>query len=293
MTFAFLGILATSFVLHVFIRHRDSPVVRASSRELSFVLLIGILLCYAMTFVIVAPPMDITCAAEKFGIGFSFSLCYAAILTKTNRIARIFRAGKRTVKRPKFISPRSQLFICGSMVLFYGIIAGVWMVMRPPKAGYHYPTRSENHLVCLSAVGLSYMIGFAYPILLIIICTFYACLTRNIPEAFNESRHIGFTMYTTCIIWLAFVPIYFSTANNTEIRLATLSFSVSLSATVALVCMFVPKLYIILIHPERNVRQSMLSAKLAKQEKSPMNSTTQSKLPSYTPVNGKVYLNYT
>ena len=53
---------------------------------------------------------------------------------------------------------------------------------------------------------------------LIVVCTVYAVLTRKIPEAFNESKHIGFTMYTTCIIWLAFVPIYFTTANSVEVR---------------------------------------------------------------------------
>ena len=51
--------------------------------------------------------------------------------------------------------------------------------------------------------------AFAYPILLILLCTVYAVVTRKIPAAFNESKYIGFTMYTTCVIWLAFVPIYF------------------------------------------------------------------------------------
>jgi hypothetical protein len=83
-------------------------------------------------------------------------------------------------------------------------------------------------------------------------------MTRKIPEAFNESRHIGLTMYTTCVIWLAFVPIYFSTRNNITIRMATLSFAVTLSATVCLVCLFAPKLYIIVRHPERNVRKSLM-----------------------------------
>jgi metabotropic X receptor len=58
------------------------------------------------------------------------------------------------------------------------------------------------------------MIGLAYPILLVIVCTAYAIITRKIPEAFNESKHIGFTMYTTCIIWLAFVVIYLTTAHR-------------------------------------------------------------------------------
>lgn len=44
-------------------------------------------------------------------------------------------------------------------------------------------------------------------------------------------------MYTTCIIWLAFVPIYF----GSNYKIITMCFSVSLSATVALCCMFVPK----------------------------------------------------
>jgi len=52
---------------------------------------------------------------------------------------------------------------------------------------------------------------------LITTCTLYAIKTRKIPENFNESKFIGFTMYTTCIIWLAFVPIYFGTGNNFEV----------------------------------------------------------------------------
>lgn len=45
--------------------------------------------------------------------------------------------------------------------------------------------------MCDSYIDASYMIAFSYPILLIIICTVYAVLTRKIPEAFNESKHIG------------------------------------------------------------------------------------------------------
>ncbi|RZF34252.1 hypothetical protein LSTR_LSTR013344, partial [Laodelphax striatellus] len=110
------GILLTLFIIGVFIRHNDTPVVKAAGRELSYVLLTGILLCYLVTFVLVLRPTDIVCGVQRFGTGFCFTVVYAAILTKTNRISRIFNAGKRTAKRPSFITPRSQLIICSGFV---------------------------------------------------------------------------------------------------------------------------------------------------------------------------------
>ncbi|XP_060584648.1 metabotropic glutamate receptor 8-like [Ruditapes philippinarum] len=257
IAFSTIGIVFTGYVTAIFVKYNDTPVVKASGRELSFVLLFGIFLCYSMTFVLILKPNAIVCGAQKFGIGLCFSVCYSAILIKTNRISRIFRAGKRTAKRPKFISPKSQIFITGSIVAFQNIVGVMWVLLRPPEAVFYFSTRADHQLVCKDAVGGYYMIGFSCPIILVIICTIYAILTRNIPEAFNESKYIGFTMYTTCIIWLAFVPIYFSTAYDIKLRIATMCYSISLSATVTLVCMFTPKLYIILTHPQNNVRKSM------------------------------------
>lgn len=42
----------------------------------------------------------------------------------------------------------------------------------------------------------------------------YAFKTRKCPENFNEAKFIGFTMYTTCIIWLAFLPIFYVTSSD-------------------------------------------------------------------------------
>ena len=257
MSFAAVGSFMTLFVICVFIKHNDTPIVRASGRELSYVLLGGILSCYCMTFILVIKPADIVCIAQKYLIGISFSVMYGALLTKTNRIARIFRAGKRTITKPAFISPRSQLIICSLIVIVQILITVIWTILDPPGAIHHHPTRFDNFLICKGSISTSYMIAFTYPILLIIICTIYAILTRKIPEAFNESKYIGFTMYTTCIIWLAFVPIYFSTANDIALRITTMCVSISLSATVAICCLFAPKIYIILFHPVRNVRQPM------------------------------------
>lgn len=54
-------------------------------------------------------------------------------------------------------------------------------------------------------------------------------------------------MYTTCVIWLAFVPLYFGIGNHTPLRITTMSVTISLSASVTIVCLFSPKVSIIQI----------------------------------------------
>ncbi|XP_060803409.1 metabotropic glutamate receptor 2-like [Amyelois transitella] len=284
MSFSSVGILITAFVCGVWVRHSSTPVVRASGRELSYVLLAGILMCYLVTFALVFRPTDLLCSIQRFGTGFCFTVVYAALLTKTNRISRIFNASKHSAKRPILISPSSQLAICAALVSIQVLIVVVWMIVAPARAMFHYPTREDNMLVCDSYVDASYMIAFFYPIVLILICTVYAVLTRKIPEAFNESKHIGFTMYTTCVIWLAFVPLYFGTASHVPLRVTSMAVTISLSASVTLVCLFSPKLYIILIRPERNIRQSIMPVRYSKKP-APAHSTlplhpTQNKKPS-------------
>ncbi|XP_066582766.1 metabotropic glutamate receptor 2 isoform X2 [Prorops nasuta] len=254
MAFSSTGISVTIFVGAVFLKYIKTPVVRASGRELSYVLLFGILCCYLVTFALVLKPTNVVCGIQRFVAGFSFTVVYAALFTKTNRIRRIFKASIRTTKTPSFISPRSQLIICSGLVGIQILINAIWMLMSPAKAKHYYPNREANLLVCDTYMDASYMIAFAYPILLIVVCTVYAVLTRKTPEHFNESKHIGFTMYTTCVIWLAFVPLYFGTGNHVALKITSMSVTISLSASVTIACLFAPKLYIILIHPDKNVR---------------------------------------
>lgn len=65
MSFSTTGILITLFVAGVFVRHNDTPVVKAAGRELSYVLLIGIFLCYSVTFALVLRPTNIVCGLQR------------------------------------------------------------------------------------------------------------------------------------------------------------------------------------------------------------------------------------
>lgn len=214
VVFSILGILMTMCVLSVFVRFNDTPVIKASGRELCYVLLIGLLLCYVMTFIMVAKPTVVTCALLRLGLGLSLSLCYAALFTKTNRISRIFNRGvKAMVKRPSYTSPKSQLVICFCLVSVQVIAAITWLGMDFPGTQLVYPDRTCVVLRCKST-NVAIVLSLLYNMVLILMCTVYAVKTRKIPENFNEAKYIAFTMYSTCIVWLASIPIYFGTNQN-------------------------------------------------------------------------------
>ncbi|XP_054610759.1 metabotropic glutamate receptor 5-like [Dunckerocampus dactyliophorus] len=257
VVFACLGLLATLFVTSVFVKFWDTPVVKSSSRELCYIILAGICLGYLCTFSLIAKPHIVYCYLQRLGIGLSPAMSYSALVTKTNRIARILAGSKKKIctKKPRFMSACAQLVIAFLLILLQlGIIVAL-LVIEPPEVIYHYPSIREVHLICnLTTLGVVAPLG--YNGLLILSCTFYAFKTRNVPANFNEAKYIAFTMYTTCIIWLAFVPIYF----GSNYKIITMCFSVSLSATVALCCMFVPKVYIMLAKPEKNVRSAFTTS---------------------------------
>ncbi|XP_003440625.1 metabotropic glutamate receptor 3 [Oreochromis niloticus] len=262
ITIACVGFMCTGLVIWVFIRHNNTPLVKASGRELCYILLLGVFMSYAMTFLFLAKPSPAICALRRLGLGTSFAVCYSALLTKTNRIARIFNGVKdgAGAVRPRFISPSSQVFICLSLISVQLVMVSVWLLLEVPGTRrFTLPERRQTVILKCNVRDSSMLLSLGYDVLLVILCTVYAFKTRKCPENFNEAKFIGFTMYTTCIIWLAFLPIFYVTSSDYRVQTTTMCISVSLSGFVVLGCMFAPKVHIIMFQPQKNVTSHRLN----------------------------------
>ncbi|XP_023664733.2 metabotropic glutamate receptor 3-like isoform X1 [Paramormyrops kingsleyae] len=257
---ACVGIICTSLVAGIFIRHNNTPLVKASGRELCYILLLGVLMSYSMTFFFIAKPSPAICALRRLGLSTSFAVCYSALLTKTNRIARIFGGVKDGAQRPRFISPSSQVFICLSLISVQLLLVSIWLLLEAPGTRrFTLPEKRETVILKCNARDSSMLLSLAYDVLLVVLCTVYAFKTRKCPENFNEAKFIGFTMYTTCIIWLAFLPIFYVTSSDYRVQTTTMCISVSLSGFVVLGCLFAPKVHIIAFQPQKNVTSHRLN----------------------------------
>ena len=210
-----IGLLMTIYTILIFIRFSQTPIIKASSRELSYFLLFGICACHLCAWPLIIKPHAITCFFIRIGVSLSLTICLAALLTKTNRLARIFN-NKQRLTQHSCLSPRSQLGICAGIVSVQLIAVVLWICMSPPAIKRKSEIKhNQRRLILVCQTDNEYIAcSLVYNMLLVMSCTLYAIKTRRIPENFNEAKHIGFAMYSICIIWLAFVPIFFSVRSS-------------------------------------------------------------------------------
>lgn len=240
---AFIGLIGTSFVAIVFVVFYKNQLIKGSSRELSAFLLTGLLLCYVLPFFFIIQPSPVICAIRRFGVGFCFAVCYSALLVKTNRIHRIFNRPSGSIQKPPLISPQSQVFFTLIIILVQIVIAIVWLVVEPPSIALVY-SDFITELKCGESPYIGLSVSFGYNLLLLLLSTYFAFRARKVPQNFNEAKFINLTLYTTVIIWLAFIPTYFATSQlGTIYQTSSLVIGIALSATTTLCCLFAPKLY--------------------------------------------------
>ncbi|XP_028405972.1 metabotropic glutamate receptor 4-like isoform X2 [Dendronephthya gigantea] len=246
---ASLGILCTLFVALTMYKFYSTPLIMASGRELMLVLLAGIALSFCLGFAMLGEPSRRRCVFQRFGSGVFLAVCYSAILVKTNRIARIFRGRHR----PAFITPGPQLLITALLVCIQvGISLIASMFGTTSELTKFYEPR-HFHLICRTS-GMEYIISISYNVLLLVLCTIYAFLTRKLPANFNEAKLVGITMYTTCVQWICFLPLFYGT--KAVYRTSVLLLNSCFNATVLLAGMFGQKVYVVWFRPEKNTRQA-------------------------------------
>ncbi|XP_071448641.1 metabotropic glutamate receptor 1-like, partial [Hetaerina americana] len=270
LSFSAAGFISAAFSAAVFLRHNNTPVVKASTRELSYLIAGGAVIGHAAAIPLLATPSPLSCALARTLPGLSLAVIYAALLTKTNRIARIMAAASATyvsgsgsggkhirfpTRKPRLMSAAAQVAITSALIGVEAGVAGAMLALEPPDAALFFPAPGRARLACnTSALGVVVPLTFGFTLLAL--CTAYAVKTRNVPENFREAKFIGFATYTTAVIWVAFVPIYF----GSDSKVITMCLCVTLSASVTMGFIFVPKLYVILWRPERNDRAYFTTA---------------------------------
>ena len=244
-----LGAVMTVVFMVMLAIFRKTRVIKATSRELSAVILCGIFLCYLLPLVYIGTPHAVSCSFRHFGISICLSLCFGAMLVKLNH--RIFNQKQFTTKLPHFIDWKSQLVFTAILVLLQLLIGIVWIIAEHP--GVTESIRNDFIELHCQANPHGLTVSLACNVLLLIGCIYFAIRTRKVPGDYNETRFIHITVCLTIVIWFTFIVTYtiFVTTHYRPIYyISSQIVAVILTATFLVAFLILPKLYLLIVKKE-------------------------------------------
>ncbi|XP_018416470.1 PREDICTED: extracellular calcium-sensing receptor-like [Nanorana parkeri] len=244
-------------IFGLFIYYKSTPIVRANNYSLSCLLLVSLCLCFLCSLGFIGLPHPEKCILRQVAFGLVFALCVSGILAKTIMVVIAFKATRPGSQLRKWTSPKVSYFIVFLCIIIQAFLCIAWLFTAPPFLQLKTEIKSDIIMVeCNEGSGTAFwsMLGFLG--LLASASFVVAFLARGLPDSFNEAKFITFSMLAFISVWISYIPASLSSKGKYTVAMEI--FAIQSSSWALVICMFLPKCFIILFRPEMNSKEHLM-----------------------------------
>ena len=211
-----LGFLYSLSFLIIFVRYRNTPVVKSSNIPLTFTQIVLHIGQSCQLLLTLMKQNHTVCLLHLFTSGNALKLIIAIWMIKTNQILSVFRATSK-VKRKHFIKLGDIAVL--SIFITCNILMNVAILTQSSfQFGIYEITSAVVRLKYCKMSSYFYIDSTAI-IFLSIICSIKAFHGRHLPSNYNEMKYIFLSMCTLSIqlVFITYTSYQFPTRRNCDI----------------------------------------------------------------------------
>ena len=245
-----IGLVAMAIVAALFFHAKATPLIQDSNPILLGLLLLATSLGFLYSiFQVSLYRTDSSCRFLGAFLLFVVLFVGSTLLAKTKTCDSYLKKFASHYIKPA--TDYATLILIGALLLLQLLFMGVWFLTDTPVVHYIETSQALHIRECNSSWAAARFIATGFPLAVLFLATAFAFKERDDRKNHHEAKYISFCTISFCILLIAFFPTYrFAQGMTTSIVIATTSL---VGALAICGCIILPKVYILVVQPERNV----------------------------------------